>query len=355
MIALRERVPLVCVWPQIRAERILFGSRLRREHTNLFRYDISTFSSCIKCNGNGKAEPLDTRLPPDPNRIMFPDEINARSLDLPIKPPPSPEPEEKSLIPLNLTRKLSSVTTVEEFLQLVKGVPLQQNTFSIQSKIGETEERSNAEIPVPATCKLELQTVQLHLDTDTTSIYFPTYIRINRCGGCCYNSLLSCQPTATETRNLEIYVMTTDHHKGLVYRSKRIVPVEEHTQCECNCKIKEEHCNKKQTYVPESCKCQCNDVDEKKKCNESDKKVWNLDLCSCSCREVRQCCTGLYFDQNACSTCRQSQISRPWLIPTRRIDYGFEYGEKSNNVSPVIIALDTDDPRRKPKPDPEFK
>lgn len=61
-----------------------------------------------------------------------------------------------------------------------------------------------------------------------------------------------------------------------------------------------QHCNKKQTYVPESCECQCNNVDEKKKCNESDKKLWNLDLCSCSCREVRQCSTGLYFDQNAC-------------------------------------------------------
>ncbi|XP_076303138.1 uncharacterized protein LOC143221630 [Lasioglossum baleicum] len=233
-------------------------------------------------------------------------------------------------------------------------LPNQSSTTSLESKIGETEERSNAEIPVPATCKPELQTVQLHLDTDTTSIYFPTCIRINRCGGCCYNSLLSCQPTASETRNFEIYVMTTDHHKGLVYRSKRIVPVEEHTKCECNCKLKEEHCNKKQTYIPESCECQCNNVNEKKKCNETNKKVWNSDLCSCSCREVRHCSTGLYFDQNTCR-CEQSQMSRPWLIPTRRVDYGFEYTEESYNVSPVIIALDTDDPRRKPKPDPEFK
>lgn len=132
--------------------------------------------------------------------------------------------------------------------------------------MGETE-RSNAERPNQASCMPELQTVPLLENDDPSIIYYPTCTRVKRCGGCCTHPFLSCQPTATETRNFEvihshlikcyryiymlfqlitllinvlkIFVTALESNNGLRYQGKRIVPIEEHTQCTCDCKIKE--------------------------------------------------------------------------------------------------------------------
>lgn len=73
----------------------------------------------------------------------------------------------------------------------------------LPGRMGETE-RSNAERPNQASCMPELQTVPLLENDDPSIIYYPTCTRVKRCGGCCTHPFLSCQPTATETRNFEV-------------------------------------------------------------------------------------------------------------------------------------------------------
>ncbi|XP_034171235.2 PDGF- and VEGF-related factor 1 [Osmia lignaria lignaria] len=254
---------------------------------------------------------------------------------------------------LQLAKKINSVTSVDEFLNLVHGVP-DSEAFSLSGRMGETGERSNAERPVPATCTPELQTVPLKQDADPSTIYYPSCTRVKRCGGCCSHSLLSCQPTAVETRNFEVLVTSIEQSYGLTYKGKRIVPLEEHTKCQCDCRIKEEHCNEKQSYIPAECRCMCNNVDEEEKCyKNNDTKIWNPELCTCFCREEQECSTGFYFDQNTCS-CRQVPLSRAWFPATKGANYGFSQTQKPD-VPPVIFALDATDPRRKPKQDPEYK
>ncbi|XP_016920282.2 vascular endothelial growth factor A, long form [Apis cerana] len=315
----------------------------KRSRTFL-RFAICSFSIC----GLVMAQ-LDTRY--SDQRIVFPDRGDPRAKET--ASPASeggPSAAGESLKSLQLAKKIDSINSIDDFLKLVKGVPQDVAFFSSSSRMGETE-RSNAERPNRASCMPELQTVPL-LENEPSVIYYPTCTRVKRCGGCCSHSLLSCQPTATEIRNFEIFVTVLESGDGLKYQGKRIVPIEEHTQCTCDCKIKETDCNKKQSYIPEECTCTCNNVDEQKKCNESNMKMWHPDLCSCFCREVQECSTGFYFDQNSCR-CLQVSLSRTWFTSTKGSDYRFGQTQRPDNVPPVIIALDSDDPRRKPKPDPE--
>ncbi|XP_076676981.1 uncharacterized protein LOC143373517 [Andrena cerasifolii] len=150
---------------------------------------------------------------------------------------------------LQLIKKINTLDTMDEFRTLVK-LP-----FHRSSRMGENEERSNAERPIPAKCMPELQPVSLKLETDPSSIYYPSCTRVKRCGGCCSHSLLSCQPTASEFRNFEVLVLPGGHSGGLNYTSKQIVPLEEHTKCMCDCRIKAEDCNSTQSYVQEECRC----------------------------------------------------------------------------------------------------
>ncbi|XP_012232129.1 uncharacterized protein Pvf1 [Linepithema humile] len=291
----------------------------------------------------------------NPDGIVFPGPINSRSRSRSVNEPTEGSADDNdSPVPLSLAARLNSIETTDEFLQLLQGVPGNQKIdpfFISPSRFGEGEERSSAIRPAPARCMPELQPVSLKLDDDPTTIIFPSCTRIKRCGGCCGSSLLSCQPTAMEIRNFEVIVSSV----SLNYKGRQIVPLEEHTKCKCNCRIKEEHCNDKQYYEANGCKCVCNNIDEAEKCRKgNDTKIWNSELCACSCKIVEPCSTGYYFNHNTCSC--GPIMSRPMnrFTTTKGSNYNFS-NRRPANVPPVIVPLDPSDPRRKPKEDPEYK
>ncbi|XP_020284096.1 vascular endothelial growth factor A-like isoform X2 [Pseudomyrmex gracilis] len=241
-------------------------------------------------------------------------------------------------------------------MQLLQGVPESEtrtSSFLFSSRIGEGQERSNAMTPPQARCMPELQPVSLKVDNDPSVIIFPSCTRVNRCGGCCGSTLLSCQPVATEIRNFQVIVSTIE----LQFRGKRIIPVEEHTKCTCDCKMKEEHCNEKQHYEPQNCMCICNNVDEEEKCRQSNgTKIWDAGSCVCSCRNIEPCSTGYYFNHNTCR-CGPIGLTRPLdrFASTKGTNYDFS-NRRPPNVPPVqVFPLDPTDPRRRHKEDPEYK
>lgn len=74
---------------------------------------------------------------------------------------------------------------------------------------GEDVERSRGQRPVPANCIPEMQTIPLKLadsseSKDPTIVVFPSCTRVKRCGGCCNNNLVSCQPIETNTIVFEV-------------------------------------------------------------------------------------------------------------------------------------------------------
>ncbi|XP_011638848.1 uncharacterized protein LOC105428307 [Pogonomyrmex barbatus] len=285
----------------------------------------------------------------DPDRIVFPGPVSSRSGDraLDNKPTGGSVDDSDSPIPVDLANRLNLIDSLEEFMQLIHGVPENEKGITFANRFG-GEERSSAVMPTPAKCIPELQLVPLKLDDDPSTFVFPVCTRIKRCGGCCISPLLSCQPTAVEMRNFEV-IVTSLH--DMDYRGRRIVPLEEHTKCKCDCTIKEEHCNDKQYYEAHNCKCACKNVDEEEKCRKSnDTKIWNSQLCICSCRIIEPCSTGYFFNPNTCR-CGPIMLSRPLnrFAPT---NYNFTNHRQENRQ---IIPLDPFDPRRKHKEDPEYK
>lgn len=65
-----------------------------------------------------------------------------------------------------------------------------------------TEE--TVEMAEMANCKPELTTVALDLPEEPNAIFFPTCVRIEQCGGCCYGPLLTCRPTITKVVRLKV-------------------------------------------------------------------------------------------------------------------------------------------------------
>lgn len=238
----------------------------------------------------------------DPDAVMFPGPLGPRTKQAEAERSTSIASDSDTSISIELARQINSINSAQEFLKMVQGVdPTVLGVLSAGTRSGFDDERSNAEMPVPAKCMPELQPVPLKPDNESGTIYYPTCARIKRCGGCCSHSLLSCQPTATEVRNFQVIVTAIDHGTGLIYKGKRIVPLEEHTKCKCDCRIKPEHCTEKQAYVPGECKCVCTNTDEAEKClKNNDVKLWDPKLCTCLCRTIQDCSTGFYFDQNTC-------------------------------------------------------
>lgn len=78
---------------------------------------------------------------------------------------------------------------------------------------GGAVERSAASRPTPANCVPEMKVVPLNLADesdikDPTIVVFPSCTRVKRCGGCCTNNLVSCQPMETHNIVYEVFAIT---------------------------------------------------------------------------------------------------------------------------------------------------
>lgn len=101
-------------------------------------------------------------------------------------------------------------------------------------------QKSNAIVASSVNCAPELQTIPLdHGEPkDRMVLYYPSCVRIQRCGGCCNHQSLSCEPTSKEIKNYRIMVISLNPSLMAKFQEYKIVPVEEHKSCTCECKKK---------------------------------------------------------------------------------------------------------------------
>lgn len=129
--------------------------------------------------------------------------------------------------------------------------------------------------PRMANCKPEFRSVRIPRN-DSTHIYQPSCVRINQCGGCCANDLLECQPTETTPVAVTVYV---SHKKGK-FLGERVITIQSHTKCSCQCKIKPSDCKANHEYNADECRCNCKDELMKDKCSEMGSS-WLPNECKC--------------------------------------------------------------------------
>lgn len=252
-------------------------------------------------------------------------------------------------IPLELIRKMNTVNDEKQLLsEFVEDMPEEIAFASVAGTYGSGRvaggdgggiinrfgggnsrdedqppiERKSTLIPTSAKCQPELRTVSLRDSNDPTLYYIPSCTRVDRCGGCCSHDLLSCQPITIEFLNFTVTVAQYVGGSKLVYKGKKIISVEQHTKCKCDCVVKPKDCTSLQKY--EDCRCVCTNKDEEAKCVKDDsKKLWNPSICSCQCREVKECSTGYYFDTVSCSCIASPK--RPYFSDIDQTRYKIGY------------------------------
>ncbi|XP_023030177.2 uncharacterized protein isoform X3 [Leptinotarsa decemlineata] len=244
-------------------------------------------------------------------------------------------------IPLDFIKNISEYSVNDLLLNFVEGGMDYDDDDGppfIGSRFGDDNIARNAAIlPKKAGCIPEYRTLKLASTDDPSILYIPQCTRIEQCGGCCNHALLECQPIETETLAFQVVKTQYTGTKKLKILGKEIIPVEKHTKCKCDCKIKAEvatlHCNQYQEYKPDECRCTCKNTDEEQKCRKSgSKKLWNPELCACQCKDVIICTTGYYFDQNDCK-CSASPMRRRYAT----------YETKGSNPEDVAIIPLKDD------------
>ncbi|EFX71555.1 hypothetical protein DAPPUDRAFT_308843 [Daphnia pulex] len=249
-------------------------------------------------------------------------------------------------IPMSLLNQLNEAGDWSEFLKFVDNVtvvegeapgdtPYVYGAWEVDGRTkGQGGEERDASVPAkPAHCMPELTTVPLMPNTDSSVLFYPTCTRIERCGGCCSSDLLVCEPIRTEIVHFQ--VLKTQYAGGsrMKFAGKESVPVEKHTACKCQCKVKESDCTINQAYVPNACRCECSNIDDRRKCeSDNQTRYWDSRNCMCRCRDDgynKQCSTGFYFNEEICKC-------QPWGISRRDVDFdGFD--NENDSRQPAVI------------------
>ncbi|KAL7644441.1 UNVERIFIED_CONTAM: hypothetical protein RMT77_005273 [Armadillidium vulgare] len=205
---------------------------------------------------------------------------------------------------MSLMQALNKIKNKEEFRKLFGLLSVRSGltpALYASSKGPEIIDASNAGcLPVKTPVDITVN------DNDPSALYYPSCVMLEKCGGCCYGSLLSCQPESTETVNFKIAKVrsrTRDNKLPEETVSEELVVSEEkHLSCSCKCNVKAKDCNSEiQKYNENECSCECIDTQEEAECLTKEKThVWDSATCSCRCKDVLECSSGFQFDHADC-------------------------------------------------------
>lgn len=222
-------------------------------------------------------------------------------------------PDDLHTLDIENLHRLNAVSDINDFMamfNLSKPKDKEEEKPSITTRFGNSGEIP-AEDAVMANCKPELTTVALDLPVEPSTLFFPTCVRLEQCGGCCYGPLLTCRPTVTKLVKYKVLKTSLVASEPLRRRRLRrqnevsyhVVEAYKHTECSCGCKVQETDCDPKiHTYFEGECACVCTNSDEKTKCEEQNStKYWDNQTCNCYCRKPQECSSGEYFSPVSCS------------------------------------------------------
>nr|WKC15549.1 vascular endothelial growth factor b-like protein [Scylla paramamosain] len=337
---------------------------------------------------------LQSRPKRQDSRIIFPDSQSGPGMFVP-RPPPlvEPNPEEGPDTALELPEDLDLNTMGRHDLSVINAIenitafanffgitlPSQDvvdKSFQIGSRMA-NDVGDAAEMATMATCKPEIRTVELDLPSQANTLFYPTCVRLEQCGGCCYGPLLTCRPKLTKVVRFKVLKTVVNRSSNIdsarsrsdsrrqrrrrrrrrreVVPSFHVVEAIKHVQCECGCKVQEQDCNPTiHNYLQSECACVCKRRDEKAKCEQqSSIKYWDNDSCACYCRKPVDCGTGEFFSQDSCNCERlvarggfavdtvegHVERSRPFERPSRRRPVRIPLRHESLSNRPTLLNI----------------
>ena len=150
---------------------------------------------------------------------------------------------------------------------------------------------------LPASCRPQSSVVAIEVEAGVGEHLYPSCTRLDRCGGCCSHPLLSCQPTTTNIRQLDVILVDTINNTDRVVTAN----MTEHKSCQCRCKVQRQDCSPLQVYYPDLCLCQCSNWLDRNLCGlRGHNKLWDEATCSCRCVRETECPTATSFSPTTC-------------------------------------------------------
>lgn len=159
-------------------------------------------------------------------------------------------------------------------------------------------------------CRPRLVTVDLGQTVAGHRLLAPTHLSLRRCSGSCShsNSLHSCLPNMTTSREVDVVVSPMSGVAGIQKSVCGKVTVEEHESCSCKCEMTPGSCSSHQTFLPLECRCVCSNLEERVSCLDQ-AKYWDNHLCLCLCpgRPYPTCPNGYIYDYLETCSCMSTQ------------------------------------------------
>lgn len=214
---------------------------------------------------------------------------------------------ESDMIPQTLLIQMQEVKNVSDLIQRFvsfEDLPLSGPTSTGNGTDGRRalSAAATANIAQPANCQTEQHVIELDKPENGAIIYWPSCVRVRRCGGCCTSNMLACKPLSTSILNVTVLQLLYNHENPNSFESQgtRVVSLEQHDRCSCSCKELPEDCDDDvHDYRSNECRCVCKNTQEASTCSGS-KKIWDSRQCVCKCRKVRLCSSGRYFNPLSC-------------------------------------------------------
>ncbi|XP_013387286.1 vascular endothelial growth factor D [Lingula anatina] len=136
-------------------------------------------------------------------------------------------------------------------------------------------------------CIPEQTAVALNEGSDPNVLTFPVCVKVSRCGGCCGSETTTCGPspggTVTVSKRVMKFEGTAYNLNNLKYIGAETKLIEEHTACQCQCKVKAGDCNPAvHIYDQDNCRCKC----KVPQISCSSGMVWDDSTCRCISKDT---------------------------------------------------------------------
>jgi len=237
-------------------------------------------------------------------------------------------------IPMQMRMRMKDCRSTSDFIHTMmedrpaQGVVLQPMERQIYRSDGNTQQGFNAAaveimasmVTAADMCEPRPTTVAIPPHSDVGVMYWPTCVKVDRCGGCCGTDLLEC--AANETAPITVTVMKSRvsdiDPEFVAFMGNVDITLIKHISCKCQCRTKPTDCNPAiQDYDEHSCSCRCRNSPESTSCPSS--KRWDEKYCRCVCPVLINCLDDEYFDFNTCRCIQRTSVvtggASPLILP----------------------------------------
>merc|ERR1712224_830581 len=127
----------------------------------------------------------------------------------------------------------------------------------------------------------------------------PTHIEVLRCTGACLGTT-DCTPLKTVMREISVMLGNCGISEGMCEKQCATVTVEEHMECGCSCKLKQDDCRpKKHRLNSAKCECECENENAKRLCLDQG-RLWDENSCTCGCPSSNLCSSESTYSNVTC-------------------------------------------------------